>query len=56
MLLIGIWCDLKDVDIEDVVNENLSEILFCYLIIYLCEINNTGFISFQIACHTISSV
>lgn len=31
MLLIGIWYDLGDMDVEDMVNENLSAMVFCDL-------------------------
>ena len=31
MLLIGIWYDLSDRDVEDMVNENLSAMKFCGL-------------------------
>ncbi|MDE0470653.1 MAG: transposase, partial [Ekhidna sp.] len=31
MLLIDIWYDLSDMDVENVVNENLRAMLFCHL-------------------------
>ena len=31
MLLIGIWYDLSHIDFENMVNENLSVMLFCHL-------------------------
>ncbi|MDE0470311.1 MAG: transposase [Ekhidna sp.] len=31
MLLTGIWYDLSDMDIEDMVSENLEAMIFCHV-------------------------